>query len=124
MRYFTDEELACPTTGLLITEDGFLEELDELRHEYGSPMVVTSCCRSLEHNTKVGGHPTSFHLIGNSKYGTNTCAIDIKRPEGPRLFRLLKLASKRDWTIGIADTFVHLDLRSRYTDRLPTVYTY
>ena len=95
--HFTREELACPTSGKLILAPGFIEALEFLRVNYDHPMAVTSGCRSDEHNDwlKSRGYkasPNSFHLIGNEKYGTDTCAVDIKRPDGERLWRLVKAA--------------------------------
>lgn len=126
---FTRAELACPTSGEIKFCPGFLPELKALRVEYDAPMTVTSGCRSDEHNEWLQrrgykASPNSFHLIGNEKYGTDTCAIDVARPNGPACHRLITVASARGWTIGVAKTFIHLDLRVKYTDLPPTIYDY
>ena len=84
MKYFQESELSCPTTGVFQLQDGFADDLDQLREAYGQPIVVTSGCRTEEHNEwlQSRGYPASnnsLHLIDNDKYGTDTCAIDMKK---------------------------------------------
>lgn len=127
--HFTREELACPTSGQLILAPGFIDALELLRVTYGRPMAVTSGCRSSDHNAwlKSRGYaasPNSFHLIGNEKYGTDTCAVDVRRPAGDDLWRLVKVAQAEDWSVGIAKTFIHLDQRVKFTDLRPVIYSY
>ncbi len=122
--HFSKRELACPLTGEIKLQEGFIDDLEELRVEYGLPMSVTSGCRSQAHNAVVGGHPHSLHMIDNEHHDTDTCAVDISRPRGPDLLKLVKIAIGKGWSIGIADTFIHLDMRSKYTNRQPTIYTY
>ena len=47
-----------------------LDVLDPIRKEWGQPLVVTSGYRSPELNAKVGGVPSSAHVIG--------CAADVR----------------------------------------------
>ncbi len=128
-RHFTRAELACPTTGRLELEPGFLGELEAFREAYGRPMAVTSGCRTSEHNDwpisrGYAASPNSLHLIGNRKYQTDTCAVDIKRPSARDLWWLIEQALRRDWSVGLAKTFVHLDRRTHFA-RLPRIfYTY
>jgi hypothetical protein len=127
--HFTREELTCPTSGKLILAPGFIDALESLRVSYGHPMAVTSGCRSSEHNDwlKSRGYkasPNSFHLIGNEKYGTDTCAVDVRRPGGDDLWRLVKVAQAEGWSVGIAKTFIHLDMRAKFTDLPPVIYSY
>jgi len=129
MKYFQESELACPTTGVVQLEEGFADDLDELREAYGHPIVVTSACRTEEHNEwlQSRGYPASnnsLHLIDNEKYGTDTCAIDMKRPDGVLLVKLFQTALSLGWTIGFANNFVHLDKREKYTDLTQIVYSY
>jgi hypothetical protein len=124
MNYFTQEELQCRCgCKTLHLQDGFDVELVGLREDYGRPMVVTSCCRCADHNVSVGGHPDSLHQTVNGKYDCNTIAIDIKRPNSADLFSLVKVATKRGWSVGIAKTFIHLDKRDMI-GRIPVVWTY
>jgi len=127
--HFTVDELQCPTTKKIILQPGFIEELEELRLAYGRPMNGESGCRSTQHNRWLisrgyRASPNSFHLYANPKYGTDTCAIDIRRPAGPDLHKLISIATAKGWTVGVAGSFIHLDLRARYTDLSPTIYTY
>lgn len=124
INYFSDAELACPSTGKVILADGFRAALNDLRHEFGEPMTVNSACRSPEHNAKVGGNPNSFHMFGNAKWGTDTCAVDIATPDGSYRARLIRVAMLRGWSVGVAKTFTHLDLRTRYTALPQQVFTY
>ena len=123
-QHFTVQELECPSTKVIKLEPGFISDLEELRMLFDEPMIVTSCCRSLVHNQKIGGHPRSLHMFNNTFYGTDTCAIDIKRPNSLQLHVLISCAVALEWSVGIADTFIHLDMRSKYTSLLPSVYTY
>ncbi len=127
--HFTVAELACPTSGQITLADGFIDDLEALRRAYGRPMAVTSACRSGEHNEWLqargyAASPNSLHLIGNAKYGTDTCAVDIKRPAGGDLAQLIEIALSTGWSVGLAKTFVHLDRRERYTSLDRTFYTY
>ena len=129
MKYFIDSELACPTTGIIQLQEGFDADLDELREAYGHPIAVTSGCRTDEHNKwlQSRGYPassSSLNLIDNDKYGTDTCAIDMQRPDGARLVELFKVAIELGWTIGFAKTFVHLDKRQKYTELPQIIYSY
>jgi len=118
--HFTVEEMQCPTTGELKLEGDFLEQLEILRVEYGAPMVVTSGCRTIEHNDKLiaKGYPASkgsLHMIDNKKYNTDTCAVDIAKPNIFDQARLISLALRAGWTVRCGRTFIHLDLRTIYT---------
>lgn len=113
--YFSEDELKCKGSGVLILARGFLGELIALRKQWGSPLIVTSCCRTPTHNKKIGGHPSSLHLTENEKWNTEgTIAIDIsmdsfKDDVDFQQFRLIALSF--GWSVGIANTFVHLDKR-------------
>lgn len=128
--HFTVPELEDPTTHELKLAVGFITKLELLREAYDNGMVVTGGCRSQTHNEWLirrgkPASPNSFHLIVNIKYQTGgCCAVDIARPTGALLHRLVALATSARWSIGLADTFIHLDRRVDYTDREPVVYTY
>jgi hypothetical protein len=126
MRYFTEDELRCNGSGKFSLADGFADKLDELRHVYGKPMIVTSGCRSHEYNQQIGGHPKSSHVF-NSPHRDfkGTYAVDVAMNNSADRARLVKLALKRDWCIGIAGTFIHLDRRRDYFPDMPQViFTY
>lgn len=110
---FSEEALSCKGTGELKLSPGFLGELIWLRTVFGKPMVVTSGCRSLSHNNKVGGHPRSFHLTENVHWGTGgTLAVDISTPTEEYRWELIQLARQLGWSIGHGSGFLHLDKRT------------
>lgn len=129
LRYFTEEELQCPSGKVVKLAEGFGEKLDELRGALGKPIVLTSACRTTAHINWLlqRGYPAStnsFHLIDNPKYGTDTCAVDITMPDSVYRKDIIKLALEEGWTVGVAKTFVHIDRRSDYTDLPQIVYVY
>lgn len=128
--HFSVEELEDATTHELKLALGFIKRLEELRADYDYGMIVTSGCRSQEHNQWLirrgyPASPNSFHLIENTKYQTGgCCAVDIARPSGAYLHRLIKIATHRNWSVGVANSFIHLDRRVDYTSLEPVVYSY
>ena len=129
LKYFTEEELQCPSGKVVKLEEGFGEKLDELRGALGKPIVLTSACRTTAHINWLlqRGYPAStnsFHLIDNPKYGTDTCAVDVAIPDSAYRKDIIKLALEEGWTVGVAKSFVHIDRRSDYTDLPQIVYVY
>lgn len=122
--HFTVQELACRCgCGQHAFGTGFLEALERLRQVYGRPLVPISCCRCEAHNRAEGGHKKSLHMIGNLFHQTDTLAIDVKRPHGADLHRLIRLATAAGWSVGVHKTFVHLDWR-RSIGLRPVFFTY
>jgi len=81
-----------------------LNLLNELRKLYGKPLYITSARRCEYHNSKVGGKPGSYHLIG--------AAIDISVSDAVMMGKLVEMAIRIGFTgIGIAKNFIHLDSR-------------
>lgn len=81
----------------------FLLKLDEARERAGIPFVINSAYRSPEHNAKIGGKPNSSHLKG--------LAVDISVTNSRQRFIVLNALLNVGFTrIGIADTFIHVDL--------------
>jgi hypothetical protein len=118
---FTVGELRCKGSGMLVLAPGFGEALQALRDEFGGPMSITSACRSKSYNKAVGGHPRSMHVWDYPHWPTGgCCAVDVRTSRRPKEYRdaLVELAWKRGWSIGDGPTFVHLDLRVKYT-KLP-----
>ena len=94
-KYFKNNELNM--------DEHFLQRLDEAREYAGIPFIINSAWRSKEDNKRVGGKPNSSHLKG--------LAVDIKatssRQRGLILDALRSVGFSR---IGIAKTFIHVDL--------------
>lgn len=81
----------------------FLNKLDEAREIANIPFIINSAYRSPEHNAKIGGKPNSSHLKG--------LAVDISVTNSRQRFIVLNALLNVGFTrIGIADTFIHVDL--------------
>ena len=86
-------------------DDNFLNKLDEARERAGIPFVINSAYRTPEHNAKIGGKPNSSHIKG--------LAVDISVTNSRQRFIVLNALLEVGFTrIGIADTFIHVDLDS------------
>lgn len=110
--YFTEQELKCKGDGTLLLAPGFLGDLVWLRTIFGKPMQVTSCCRTPEHNSKIGGNPNSLHLTVNPKWNTlGTMAIDILTKDEDYREELIRVAREMGWSVGHGKGFLHLDRR-------------
>ena len=81
---FSYAELACKATGVVQLAAGWADALKSLRLAFGRPMIVTSCCRSIEHNVRIGGHPRSLHLMQSAHGLDGTAAIDVRVPPQDR----------------------------------------
>lgn len=81
----------------------FLNKLDEAREIANIPFIINSAYRSPEHNAKIGGKPNSSHIKG--------LAVDISVTNSRQRFIVLNALLNVGFTrIGIADTFIHVDL--------------
>lgn len=113
VKLFSFNELACRSSQIYAFHGNFLDELIKLRIVLNKPMSITSACRSLEHNTKIGGHPRSLHIYDkpireNQKGGL---AVDVKSQGAGYNLQLIKCALDLGWSVGVAKTFIHLDRR-------------
>lgn len=111
MRYFKESELGSFTQ----YHPGFLQHLDDLRHQLGRSMFITSPARSEKHNKEIGGKPNSFHIWDFPKHpGQKGClAVDVAVPDRKFKVELVKIALLLGWSVGINDKkrFLHLDRR-------------
>ena len=117
VRYFSPDQdprlYFCSETGEQGIDDGFLEDLDNLRHDCGFPFVITSGYRSAEHSKEVVKHSPGWHTRGR--------AADIQVRDGATRYRIVEAAIEYGFSgIGIAKTFVHVDTR----DTTPVIWTY
>ncbi len=113
---FSHEELSCKATGRVRLAKGFADFLMGLRLAYAMPLIVTSCCRSIEHNQRIGGHPSSLHIYDVpqrpiDKPLDGCAAIDVQTISNAALPLLVGLAIERGWSVGVARGFIHLDRR-------------
>ncbi len=93
----------------------FLAKLDEAREYAGIPFVINSAYRSPEHNAKVGGKTTSSHLKG--------LAVDIKAKDSKTRGLILDALRMVGFTrIGIAETFIHVDMDIEKSQNVTWLY--
>lgn len=108
-KYFSAKEFRCPESGLLFVDPELLNLLDKLREKMGKPCLVTSGCRSVEHNAKVGGSGMSYHITTKM---VPCRAADIKATGGNFRYKLIEYAIELGFGgIGIYDGHVHVDVR-------------
>ena len=112
-KYFKREEFDCQETGENDMQDEFIHALDMLREEAGFPFTITSGYRSEKHSIEAKKATGGMHTKG--------IAADIKVSSGAQRFLLAKLAFELGFSgIGIAKTFVHVDIRKT----VPVLWTY
>ncbi len=110
--HFTIREFACPkTTDNILLSSILVKVLEDIRTLCGDKaMNINSGYRDLEHNTNVGGSPTSYHMKG--------MAADI-RISGVDTLTVCRAAEKALAARGIpggigryvGQNFVHIDVR-------------
>lgn len=110
---FTEDEMRCKGSGMLIVSERFMDELQRLREQLSRPMRLTSACRSAEHNKRVGGHPRSLHVCDEpARSEQHGClAVDVAIVDGGYRGHLVATAWRLGWSVGWNKTFVHLDRR-------------
>lgn len=122
MRYFKISEFACKCCSLAPMNMAFLAAVDELRHRYGKPLVVTSGYRCARHNQAVS-------KTGVSGPHTTGKAADFAVGRGDA-YELTKLAFEMGFTgIGFQQKgegrFIHLDtLPNGAGQPRPTIWNY
>lgn len=81
-----------------------LSVLDELREEFGKPIVINSFYRDSAHNIRVGGVKTSRHLRG--------AAVDITSLDFENLYKVVIHSVKNNFRVlpYIKRNFLHLEL--------------
>lgn len=100
--HFKPREIACKGTGAVLAVPAALDALEDMRREWGKPLVIVSGYRSQAHNAKVGGAKASKHMEGT--------AFDISckpsEQEG-----MIAAARKAGFVgVGRYDHWIHVDL--------------
>ena len=102
--HFTEAELSCRCGCGKMVEEDLLVRLEALRRIVNRPLIITSGARCEEYNRKIGGKPKSWHLHG--------LAVDVACTNTWDRFALIHAAQQLGFNgIGIAENFIHLDLR-------------
>lgn len=101
---FSRSEFACNCgCGLDDVSIDLVDRLQSIRDVLGVPLRINSGLRCLQHNQAVGGVPHSAHMRGT--------AADVAVLDSELRFRFVKAALGFDFErVGIAKTFVHVDL--------------
>ena len=116
-RYFTYEEFDSPDIqgSSQMMSDDFIQMLDEVRKDYGRPIRISSGYRTESWNEKVGGVKDSSHLKG--------LACDLQVKSSRERFELLSLLIKHGFNrIGVANTFIHVDIDEDKAQNVTWVY--
>lgn len=113
-KYFSLDEFKCSETGDNKIIPDFVYALDQLRKSCGFPFTITSGYRSPKHS-KEASKPNG----GGSH--TKGWAADIKVNNGSERYKIVEEALKQGFSgIGVANSFVHVDLRPS----APVMWTY
>jgi len=114
--YFPKSQLACKGSGIVKLDIRFAVLLPVLREQWGKPLTPSSVCRTPSHNKAVGGHPNSLHLTDNPTHKSHgTMAADIRWADWKvsEQLRFAKLAHSLGFSVGLHQSFCHIDLRSK-----------
>lgn len=104
-KYFKLEEFDCQETGENDMQEEFIHALDKLREECGFAFTITSGYRSPTHSIEARKAAPGTHSQG--------IAADIKVAGGAQRFKIVEKAHQLGFGgIGVAKTFVHVDIRS------------
>ena len=104
----------APGSGQLMNIE-FIKLLNKIRAQCQFPFTINSGYRTKEHNAVVAQVEKSAHTTGN--------ACDISAHSGLERFAIVKYALENGITrIGIANSFVHLDLD--YTKPQSVIWLY
>ena len=118
-RYFKPHEFDSPDapgSGWEIKKE-LVIKLDEIRDVVGRPLIINSGFRTEDHNKKISGSvEKSAHTQG--------WAVDIKVSTSTERMELVRWALVHGFTrIGVAKTFVHLDLDPDKTRNVMWLYS-
>ena len=118
-RYFKPHEFDSPDisgSGERMHEE-FIQKLDELRDVLGRPLAINSGFRSEAHNAKLS------KAVGKSAH-TEGWAADIKVNTSTERLELVKFSLIHGFTrIGVAETFIHLDMDPSKPKNVLWLYT-
>ena len=123
IQYFRPEEFDSPGDPCTGTEMqyNFVRLLDQLRDKVGFPVYINSGMRTPAHNKEVGGVDSSAHESGWAAdiaiVGRGGGVVSERRARV--VFAASEIGFRR---IGIAATFVHLDMDP--TKPTPRIWTY
>lgn len=119
MNYFEESEFKCKCgkcdKGYEDVSRVLLNKLNRARHIANTPFTLTSAMRCPAHNRAEGGSPTSSHMNGK--------AVDIKVRSAKQRHTILTALIEAGFNrIGIADSFIHVDVDNEKRNGVCWVY--
>lgn len=117
--YFTSEEFYRCVPSCLISDmdEQLLRKLDRLRKLVDAPLILSSAYRSVEYEKEKGRRGTSSHTLGK--------AVDILCSDSSLRYRIIRYALLLGFNrIGIADSFIHLDISPLVNHSKNIIWTY
>lgn len=113
--HFSKSEFACKCgCGLDNINIDLVISLEKFRLDVQRPVEITSGVRCRYHNKSIKSSSTSSHIIG--------LAADIRCSDSKERFRLLNHIFKYFSRVGIADSFIHVDIDNNKPQELVWVY--
>ena len=107
-QHFDRSEFACQCGCLFDTVDiELIEALEVVREHFAAPVTITSGCRCIDHNMKVGGSYDSQHTKGRAA----DFKVQGKTPQ--EVYDFLCRTYPDRYGIGLYDSWVHFDSRSQ-----------
>jgi uncharacterized protein YcbK (DUF882 family) len=110
-KHFSRSEFTCKcnSCGFNTVDTKMLEVLENVREHFDKPVTITSGCRCVSHNRKIGGSKNSQHLIGRA---SDFKVLDIEPEE---VYNYIDEEYPHTFGLGLYSGWVHLDSRQRKT---------
>lgn len=104
--HFRASEFACNCCRQERPNSHLLAVLELVRHHFGKRVYVESGYRCSAHNKKVGGAPSSQHLIGTA------ADIVVEDVLARDVYAFLNKVFPDSYGLGSYTSFTHIDVRS------------
>ena len=105
---FSREEFACKCgCGQDLVDAELITVLERLREWADAPITITSGNRCQIYNNKIGGSPSSQHLLSKA------ADIQVKGFTPREVYNILNRWYSDAYGIGQYITFVHIDVRAK-----------
>ena len=104
---FNRAEFACTCgCGFDSVDAETLEVLEAVRMRFGAPVVITSGCRCMDHNRRVGGTPGSQHVLARA------ADFRVQGIEPQEVYDFIDWRYPDQYGLGLYSTWVHIDTRT------------